>query len=438
MKKTVRVSLCLAMLVLVCTTACGVGSAADKTRLTFWNMPFVTQEVSPDYVKWWEDAVVRALPDVVVDKFYGPGSYPEMQKKYVIQAKTGKPDVIEGLVEDMPIYISMGLIAGLTDKFNAWAEKDNFVKGPVSALTIDGTVYGIPYNTNARVLLYRKDLFKEYGLEVPKTWDELVKTASAITRKSNKKVYGFTCVTEVGESRGFQEFISWYFQLSKGRQIFEKVGGKWACVATPEQFEKVLQLYYDLLFSDPEYPAMDPAQRGGGWMPEDNGYVAGKWAMVPMGPWIWGHRADNETARAILEEKTGIAPLPVAPGGIQATYMEVKPIMINAHSKDQDKAWELVKFITSRDAMAGWAASSGFIPARKDVSALDEFKTNWWQQGFGAQLPTGVCPSPLNWAPAKDAIFKAMNAVIYKTLTPKEAAKRLCEDLTRVANEGLL
>ena len=88
--------------------------------------------------------------------------------------------------------------------------------------------------------------------------------------------------------------------------------------------------------------------------------------------------------------------------------------------------------------MAGWAASSGFIPARKDVSALEEFKSNWWQQGFSAQLPTGICPSPLNWAPAKDAIFKAINAVIYKTMSPKEAAKRLCDDLAKVASEGLL
>ena len=121
---------------------------------------------------------------------------------------------------------------------------------------------------------------------------------------------------------------------------------------TPEAFAKVLTLYKNLLGANKDFPGMDPNQRGNGWPEEDNGYVAGKWAMVPMGPWIWGHRADNETARVILEEQTGIAALPIPEGGVQATYLEVKPIMVNKAAADVNAAWELAKFITSRDATA--------------------------------------------------------------------------------------
>ena len=38
-------------------------------------------------------------------------------------------------------------------------------------------VTGIPYSTNANGVMYNTEIFKELGLSVPKTWDELLATA---------------------------------------------------------------------------------------------------------------------------------------------------------------------------------------------------------------------------------------------------------------------
>ena len=410
-----------------------------ESKLTFWNMPFNTQEVSQEYVKWWEENIAKVLPNLEADTYYGPGTYDAQRKNFVVQAKTGKPDVIEGLVEDLTVYTKQDLIVDLTDLFNSWEDKDQFVQSTVDALMFDGKLYGIPYNTNARVLLYRKDLFEEYGLEVPKTWDEYVKVASAITEKTNKEVYGAYFCSKVGDPRAFQEFVSWFYQVSHKEPVFKKdESGKWIVNATPEQLANVLSLYHDLVFTNPDFPSIDPNQRGNGWPEEDNGYVAGQWAMVPMGPWIWGHRGDNETARAILEEKTGIAPLPIPDGGIAATYLEVKPIMVNKHSKNPEAAWNMAKFITSRDAMAGWAWDSGFIPARKDVSALEQFQQSWWQQGFSAQLKNGVSLAPVNWLPPQQSMLEAVDMVIYEKKTPEEAGQWLYDELVKQVEKGLI
>lgn len=43
--------------------------------------------------------------------------------------------------------------------------------------------------------------------------------------------------------------------------------------------------------------------------------------MVPMGPGIYSYREQDETARQILEENTGIVALPLPEGGTQATYL---------------------------------------------------------------------------------------------------------------------
>ena len=404
------------------TPLAGEKPAATDT-LSFWNMPFVTQEVSPSYVRHWEEAVQKAMPKVAVDNFYGPGEYKPQRDKFLLQAKSGKPDVVEGLLEDTAIYVKNGLIEPLDERFNAWADKAQFVEAALNPLKINGQLYAVPYNTNARGLVYRQDLLQTYNLNVPTTWPELIETARQITAKSKKEVHGCYVCTLVGDPRAPQEFISWYYQVSGKKDMFDVSGGTATLVATPDQFEKVLALYDELFKGDT--PACDPNQRGTGWPVEDPGYVAGKWAMCPMGTWLWGRRKESKSAKEILEKHTGIAPLPVAEGGMPATYLEVKPIMLNAYAKNKDLAWELIKFICSKEEMGLWLADSGGIPARKDSLEMDVFTQSdigWWIKGFAQLLPQSVALGPVNWGPVNEANLKAVNYVIYGEKTPKNAA----------------
>ena len=423
--------------------AAGSSAAGEKVALAFWNMPFVTQEVSPEYVLQWEKDVKTALPNATVDNFYGPGMYQDQRDKFLLQAESGKPDVIEGLLEDTAAYVQKGDIAPLDDRFAAWADKDQFVQSTLAPLTINGKLYGIPYNTNARALIYRKDIFEEHNLKVPETWQEFIDTARKITELTKGEVHGAYLCSEVGDPRAPQEFISWYFQVSGGKDMFSVAeDGTVSFNATVEQFEKVLTLYDELFKTEGvEYPGVDPNVRGTGWPVEDPGYVAGKWAMAPMGPWLWGRRDESDVAKDILENKTAITSLPVAEGGIPATYLEVKPIMLNAYSENPDQAWELIKYITSKEKMGQWLAESGGIPARKDSLEMPEFTESdigWWLQGFANELPISVAQSPINWGPVSEANLRAVNYVIYDEKTPAEAAQWLFDTITELNAKGEL
>lgn len=415
-------------------------AAQAKARLSFWNMPFVTQEVSPAYVQQWEKDAVTALPGAVVDNFYGPGKYKDQRDKFLLQAKSGTPDVIEGLLEDTAVYVQKGLIEPLDERFSAWADSAQFVESTLEPLRIGGKLYGIPYNTNARALIYRKDLFQQHNLKVPQTWGELVTTARKITELTGGSVHGFFVCTEVGDPRAAQEFISWYFQVSGGKNPFEITADEIKFIGTVDQFEKVLTLY-DELFKPVPYPACDPNVRGTGWPVEDPGYVAGKWAMAPMGPWLWGRRDESADARDILENRTALTALPVAEGGTPATYLEVKPIMLSSFSKDKNAAWELVKYITSKEKMAEWLAESGGIPARQDSLQMDVFTKSdigWWIQGFANELPKSVAMVPVNWGPVSEANLRAVNFVIYGERTPRQAAQWLYDRINELkANNEL-
>ena len=410
---------------------------AASISLTFWNMPFSTGEVGMNYVKWWQQAVKSELPGINVSDYYGPGQYHAMLKSFVVQASTGKPDVVEGLTEQLGVYVRMNLVKDLDQYFNNWSDKDQFLPNALDACKINGKLYGIPYNINVRGMLYRKDIFAKYNLKVPTTWNELVKTAAKITKLTNGKIYGFDFCSAVNEPRAFQEFISWFDQVNNREQMFVNVGGKWKLNADVEKFEKVFQLYKDLTFDGAPHSAFNPNNRGGAWQQEDLGYVSGKYAMVPMGPWIWGHRNDNAQAKAILEDDTGVTSLPVAVGGVKAAYLEVKPIMINKYTKDPSASWNLLKFITSKEAMAKWDAKEGTLPPRKDALSMPEFK-NWWAQSWGQLLPEGVGLAPINWSPVEYSILTALNTVIYGVSTPHEAAVWLYNKLYQLADQGIL
>lgn len=411
--------------------------SGQKAELSFWNMPFNTQEVSPAYVAQWEEAVKVALPDIKVDAFYGPGTYAGQRDAFLLQAKSGTPDVIEGLLEDTAGYVTKGLIDPLDDRFAAWAESGMFVESTLAPLRIGGKLYGIPYNTNARAMVYRKDIFEEHGLALPKTWGEFVETARKITELTNGETHGAYVCSLVGDPRAAQEFISWYYQVSGGNNMFTpEADGSVTFNATVEELEKVLTLYDELFLTEGvPYPAVDPNVRGTGWPVEDPGYVAGKWAMVPMGPWLWGRRTESDSAKDILENRTAITSLPVAEDGTPATYLEVKPIMLSAFSKNKDAAWELIKFITSKEQMAKWLADSGGIPARTDSLEMAEFTESdigWWIQGFADELGKSVAQVPINWAPVSTANLQAVNYVIYDEMTPAEAAQWLFDEIVRL------
>ena len=314
------------------------------------------------------------------------------------------------------------------------------MESTLTPLRINGKLYGIPYNTNARAMVYRKDIFEENGLEIPTTWTDLIATSRKITELTKGETYGFYVCTEVGDPRAAQEVISWYYQVSGKQNMFSIEGGEVKFNATAEQLEQVLALY-DELFAAGDYPACDLNQRGTGWPVEDPGYVAGQWAMCPMGPWLWGRRDESDVAKDILENKTAITALPVADGGTPATYLEVKPIMLNAFSENKDAAWDLIKYITSKEKMGQWLAESGGIPARKDSLGLDVFTKSdigWWIQGFANELPKAVAQAPINWGPVSEANLRAVNFVIYDEKNPKEAGQWLFDTITELNKNGEL
>jgi multiple sugar transport system substrate-binding protein len=427
---------CLLPLAVALVTTASIGFAKE---LNLWFIPLSAEgPMKAPMTKWLNDNLPKLLPGITVGSDFGPPIYQDAQQKFIVQGRTGKPDVIESVLEGMIAYQRAGLLEPINDLFDQWADKDQFIPSTIKALTINGKLYGVPYNTNVRVLLYRKDLFQKYGLTPPKTWDELLKDAATISSKESG-VQGLGLTTKSGSVRTFQEFISFFFEANNGENPYkyDEAGKKWVMNTTPEKLAEVLKLYSDCFFgSTPS--AANQNSRGNDYQATDTDYVSGKSGMVPMGPWIWQYRANGDVAKKILEEETGVIPLPLPPGGVQATYLEVKPISINAFSKDKEDAWKLIKILGSKEFIATENRIEGVNPPRKDVADLPEFKNDWWEQAFIAQLPTGVALAPINWGLVINDITESLQTVIYKNATPDDAGKKLYDTLAQRAASNQL
>lgn len=77
---------------------------------------------------------------------------------------------MNGFIENLKPY---------TDKWKNYDQLTDIAKR--RATWVDNTPYYIPNGLYQRVLFYRTDWLKEAGLEVPKTWDELLAAAKKLT-----------------------------------------------------------------------------------------------------------------------------------------------------------------------------------------------------------------------------------------------------------------
>jgi len=382
--------------------------AASQTDITVWAAPLV-YGVGPDAKlmdPYLQAGLAKALPDVQLASDHGTGFYASMESKYLVQAKTGAPDIIEGLLENVVAYIRAGDIVPIDSQFKAWADYSQFVPAAVNGMKYNGQILGIPYNTNARGMLYRKSILKKHGLKVPTTWDELVTTAETISAKESN-MSGIMFCTNLSDPRGAQEWLGLFFQLNKHLFKLDPTTKKWAPNTTPAQLAKVYELYYRLYFGSKATPAVGNQGGAAGTSSyiQDPGYVHGLWAMAPMEPWIIARQTTDSLAKQSLLEDTGVASMPVAPGGTPASYLEIKPWMLNKYSKNPDAAWKVMEYLASAPVMSKWVTVEGFTAPRLDVLKSPVTTGNWWTKAFAELLPQGVALDPLNWAPVYTAIL---------------------------------
>ncbi|WP_328317379.1 ABC transporter substrate-binding protein [Streptomyces sp. NBC_00388] len=134
-----------------------------------------------------EQAVRRyaaAYREATVKIQWRPGNY-DQQTAAALLTSSG-PDVFEvnGPTLDQ---IQGGQVTDLTELFDG--VRDDFNQAVLAPKTHDGKIWGIPQTIDTQLLYYRKSLLREANVQPPRTLDELVDAAKALTGKKVKGLF---------------------------------------------------------------------------------------------------------------------------------------------------------------------------------------------------------------------------------------------------------
>lgn len=230
--------------------------------------------------------------------------------------------------------------------YNGLAETFNF----------DGKQYALPVRTDYYVMYYNKDIFDAAKVPYPTndwTWDDFEATAKKLTsgEVATKTYGGFlhtwqACVMNWGVQDGKKTIMDYATNYDFFKPYYE--------MALRMQKDGTIQDYGELKTGNIHYSSP---------------FAQGTVGMLPMGSWFM---ATMITKVASGESKVnwGVATLP-HPQGVEAGYTvgATTPMAINAASKNQEAAWEFVKFVTGKGGAEVYA-SCGYIPAISDDANL--------------------------------------------------------------------
>jgi len=210
-------------------------------------------------------------------------------------------------------------------------------------------VWAIPWGgAVGKVLLYRKELFDAKNIPYPTaewTWDDMLAAARKIT-DPKRGIYGILL------GRGKHE--SWYwvtFLWSAGAEamVYDEAADQWRCVFDSREAAMALDFYIRL--ADEKWTDEDgKIRRGYAYRdPETDGWI--KWDRGEIGMHL-GY-IDEKLFSTINPEVTGMAPVPLGPGGQRGGELNSRMMGLFSGITDRvvrDAAWEYVRFYESEEA----------------------------------------------------------------------------------------
>jgi len=122
---------------------------------------------------------------------------------------------------------------------------DDVLPGPAKSVEWKGKIYGVPLNTNAQLLWYRKDLVKT----PPKTWDEMIAMAKKLPAPEG-------LIQEQGQK--YEGYVVWFNNLvsSAGGKIVNADGSP----ALDQTAVKAAQIIHDVATSGRADPSLSTNQ----------------------------------------------------------------------------------------------------------------------------------------------------------------------------------
>jgi len=218
----------------------------------------------------------------------------------------------------------------------------------------EGQTSAIPYSIMAAGIIYNKDIFEEYGLEVPETWDELIEVCETLQAE------GITPIYLTGASADNWTIGQGPFDYAVGGsidvlQFFEDLEAEGTDVGADSKvsFQKDFAEPVEKmrLLAD-EYSNQDSLNRSYG--DGNTAFANGEAAMYMQGPWAF-----SEIAKTDPDLNLGTFPLPMTndPADLKVRVNVDLALMIPNEAANPEAAKEFLEFLYQPDVIAAYNES---------------------------------------------------------------------------------
>lgn len=277
-------------------------------------------------------------------------SNPAVDSDFLLAMAGGTaPDVIYVNFRKLGSYISQGFLYPL----NEYVDRDPTILQKIKpsireVLNVDGKIYCIPWSQYVMALYYRKDLYREAGLDPnkpPRNWDEFYEYCKKLTIPE-KGQYGF----------GFASYpqgtpYHWvnYVWQAGGEVVAKDKKGDWYAAFNSPQAVTALKFYSKLVSG--EWTRKSDGMRFKGVASRTNSWAEDR-NQGKIAQWF-ADTSDSIARKPDMDpDLLGIAELPAGPGG-KAGAINAAMWAMNSQVKDKrtrDAAWEFIKFMSGSEA----------------------------------------------------------------------------------------
>ena len=394
--------------------AVGCGAPAPPHRLvSVWAMGRegeVIAQLLPQFRKLHPDIEVRIqqLPWTAAH-----------QKLLTAFAGEATPDLCQLGNTWIPEFVALQALEPLNQSLarSTIVQPSDYFPGIWDTSIIGGTLYGVPWYIDTRLLFYRRDLLAEAGFaHPPRSWEEWSRMLAAIKARVGPERYSVLLPLD--------EFAPLLVLAIQQSEPLLREDGRYGNFRSPG-FRRALAFYREM-FQRQWAPPIAGTQISNVWDELGRGY----YSFYISGPWNIG-----EFKRRLPPEQQGTwmtAPMP-GPDGPGASLAGGSSLVIFRRSRHKQDAWLLLEFLSSPEIQERFYQLTGDLPPRRSTWRAPELATNVYAHAFREQLER-VKPTPKvpEWERIVSDMRLMAERVVHGDLSVEEGATDLDRDVDAI------
>lgn len=336
-----------------------------------------TEESSEIRVSWWgsnerNNATLEMIDlynnsqdqYTVVPEYYDYGSY---QQKFSTQMGAGQGACVAQIDQPWLINYTADDFVDLSD-YSSELALDKYDESLLNSVTMEDSLVSLPASSNTFVFVFDKTVYDNAGVEIPRTWDELIKVNEQIQAELGEDYYAFG---NMGANYMFMQYI---YQMTGHLPLDDE--GNWVYT------EDDVKLGVDAIttYLDTTVPPIEV--QPGNLESTDTNFVAGKIA----GYYDWVSTYSNFAGQWPEGDEVEIVIYMTDPDEV-TNGLFVKPSMawsIPSSCENVDGAIDFLSFITTNEEAIKAQGMERGLPANSDAATLIKEEQNLSGPAFDA------------------------------------------------------